>query len=303
MPRAARIKNDSGIYHIMVRSISDVPLFRDNKDKEKYIQLVKKYKLTFLFNVYAYCLMTTHAHMIIDTRGADISKIMKSINQCYSAYFNKKYNRHGHVFQDRFKSKLVDDENYALTLSAYIHNNCRDISKYKKCPEKYKYSTLGIYLGLTEDKFKILDNGYILGHFSENIDIARKSYLEFMNRVSESSQKIDVEFKEEGSDCRNERRILVRDFSYEEIVKFISKYINTCSNIRAKFTHKNTKLKALCIFVIRVLCNLSLTDICHELGNITISNICRLYNIGYSLITEEKEYENLIDDVIVGLAA
>ena len=81
MPRVARVKHENGIYHIMVRSISDIPLFRDSADKDKYLQLIKKYQGIYLFKVYAYCLMTTHGHMAIDCCGADISKIMKSINQ------------------------------------------------------------------------------------------------------------------------------------------------------------------------------------------------------------------------------
>ena len=85
MPRIARIKKLEGIYHIMVRSISDVSLFKDSKDKDIYLLLIKKYQKIYLFKVYAYCLMQTHGHIAIDCCGADISKIMKSINQCYAA--------------------------------------------------------------------------------------------------------------------------------------------------------------------------------------------------------------------------
>jgi REP element-mobilizing transposase RayT len=104
----------------MVRSISDVPLFRDDNDKDKYLLFIQKYQKKLGFKVYAYCLMTTHGHLIIDANGADISKVMHGINQCYAQYFNFRHKRHGHVFQDRFKSKVVDSEEYLFTLSAYI---------------------------------------------------------------------------------------------------------------------------------------------------------------------------------------
>lgn len=298
MPRVARVKNDGGIYHIMVRSISDVALFRDNADKDKYLHLIKKYQQIFLFKIYAYCLMTTHGHILIDCCGADISKIMKSINQCYAAYFNKKYNRHGHVFQDRFKSKLVDDERYLVTLSAYIHNNPKDISKYAKCTERYKYSSLGIYLGVFHDRFGILDTNFILGHFSINVDTARKSYLEYINRVTDRQEKVDVEFKNEGSECRSERKILLRDVKPENIISFVSKYTNQNFNIHIKFSHKHTDFKAVCVLVMRSLGNYTYKDICQFIGNVTISTIRRLCEKGYALVTEDARYTTLINDMI-----
>jgi REP element-mobilizing transposase RayT len=89
MPRCARIKSSDSIYHIMVRSISDVDLFCTNQDKDKYLSLIKKYQVLFAFKVYAYCIMNTHAHLIIDSAGADISRIMHAINQSYAQYYNK----------------------------------------------------------------------------------------------------------------------------------------------------------------------------------------------------------------------
>ncbi|MDP4090570.1 MAG: transposase [Bacillota bacterium] len=303
MPRVARIKNDVGIYHIMVRSISDVPLFRDSKDKERYLQLIRKYKQVFLFRLYAYCLMSTHAHLAIDSCGADISKIMKSINQSYSAYFNKKYKRHGHVFQDRFKSKLVDTEDYVMTLSVYIHNNPSDIAKYEKCVEKYRYSSLGIYLGILQDKLEILDMDYILGHFSSKKDNARKSYLEFTNRISDGPKKIDIEFKDEGSECRSERRILIRNYEQEKIISFISRYTGSDFNIHVRFNHKHSEQRALFILTVRALCNLSLKEICSVIGNITISAASRLFEKGYALIIGDTRYKGLIDDMVTEFSA
>ena len=298
MPRTARIRNEAGIYHIMVRSISDVPLFRDKQDKNMYLSLVKKYQIIFRFRVFAYCLMTTHAHIAIDCCGADISKIMKSINQCYSAYFNKKYNRHGHVFQDRFKSKLVCNDNYLLALTAYIHNNPKDITRYKNKVEKYEYSSLGIYLGIASDKFDILDIQFILGHFSSNLQRARVTYLEYINRVSDSPDKIDIEFKNEGSQCRTERKILIRNFVPEDIVNFIAKYTETPLNIHIKFNHRYNELKCLCVLIMRSLCNFSFKDICNYIGNITQSNLWQLCEKGYNLLTKNEKYSVLINDLI-----
>jgi len=163
MPRAARIKSTDSIYHIMVRSVGETILYKEEADKNKYLALIKRYQQTFNFKVYAYCLMSNHGHIILDGNGADISKIMHGINQCYAQYFNKKYSRHGHVFQDRFKSIIVNNDRYLIALSQYIHNNPRDIGGYEDKLEQYKYSSLGIYLGIREDNFDIVDTSFING--------------------------------------------------------------------------------------------------------------------------------------------
>lgn len=298
MPRTARVKNPAGVYHIMIRSISDVPLFRDNNDKDKFMNLIKKYQSMYLFKIYAYCLMTTHGHIAIDCCGADISKFMKSINQSYATYFNKKYKRHGHVFQDRFKSKLVEDDAGIIQLSVYIHNNPVDMKNYKDKIEKYKYSSLGIYLNIRKDELGILDTSFVLQLFSNIISNAKTSYLEYINRTTTSGYQSDIEFKNEGTESRNERKILIRDVPPKIIIDFIGKYIKEPFNLHVKYHHKNTKGRALSILVLRSLCNYTVKDICNFIGNITTSSISRLCDKGYKLVTANENYKNLFTDFI-----
>jgi putative transposase len=94
MPRIARVKAEDKIFHIMVRSIKEVPLLADKKDKELYMSIVAGYQKIYGFKVYAYCLMDNHAHFIIDVNGADISNIMHSINFKYAIIFNKRHGRY-----------------------------------------------------------------------------------------------------------------------------------------------------------------------------------------------------------------
>ena len=137
MPRCARVKEKDAIYHVMVKSITEIPLFKKDDDKNEYLNLMKKYQTIYGFKVYAYCIMSNHAHFIIDPRGADISKIMHGLNFKYAQTFNKNNKRNGHLFQDRFKSKIVKTDRYLLILSAYIHNNPLKIKGYEKCPVLY----------------------------------------------------------------------------------------------------------------------------------------------------------------------
>jgi REP element-mobilizing transposase RayT len=147
MARVERLKDSDAIYHIMCKSISEVDLYRDFDDKERYLLLVKKYKKLYNVKIYGYCLMDNHVHLLVDANGADISKVMHGINFSYAMYYNKKYQREGSLFKDRFKSKIVDSDRYLKTVSLYIHNNPTDIGEFKDCPEKYAFSSLGIYIG------------------------------------------------------------------------------------------------------------------------------------------------------------
>ncbi len=299
MPRALRIKNFDFIYHVMDRSNSGIPLFRDNKDKDKFLSYVKKYQEKLGFKVYAYCLMTTHAHLIIDASGADISTVMHGINLRYAIYFNCRYHRHGHVFQDRFKSKVVKDDSYLITLSAYIHNNPISIKKYRNCPEKFKYSTLGLYLGIGHDPYEIVDEEYVMGLFSENVKRARENYYMYVKLCKNEKIMNTVEFKDEKSQYRSERKPLVRDFNPNDIVDFIVNYTGVSSKLlHWKYKKEATESRALCVFLIRYYCDFTFSQICKVLGRLTLSRVSELEEIGYKLIKNDDRYKNIMDDFL-----
>ena len=304
MPRHARVKSFDSIYHIMVRSISDTPLFKCHQDKDVYLKIIKKYQGTFLLKVYAYCLMDSHAHMLIDCSGADISKIMHGINQCYAQYFNREYKRHGHLFQDRFKSKIVYDDRSLINASAYINKNPKDIKGYKGIEEKYRYSSFGIYMGIRNDEYDILDPYFVLNQFSNDLIVARKRYIEFIRRYDEDSEPEDMEFRHEVAEYRSERSILVRRVSPEKVVEFTSSYTNTDKKyINIKYIKDVKELKALSAFLMRCLCDMKEKDICSNMGNITQTHAARLYNIGRKLIEEKDEYRNIIQDFLTQTAS
>jgi len=301
MPRAKRVKNEelNYIYHVMDRSNSGIPLFRDDKDKDKFLSFIKKYQEKFDFRVYAYCLMTTHAHLIIDAHGADISQFMQRINLAYALYFNTRYHRHGHVFQDRFKSKVVDTGSYLLVLSAYIHNNPTSMKRYRDCPEKFKYSTLGLYLGLNDDPYKIVDQKFVMGLFSENVKKAREEYYAFVGLCNDEKKLATLEFEDEKSQYRSERKPLVRNFKPEDIVEFIVKYTGISKELlHWKNKKEATKSRALFVFLVRYYCNFTFKQICGVIGGLTLSRISQLEEIGYKLIKEDERYKNIMDDFL-----
>ncbi len=132
MPRSARMKSKTGIYHVMLRGINRQDIFEDEEDYMKMLSclegLVKRRDENGqlqppLCTIYAYCLMSNHIHLLVRERDNNLSEIVKRIGVVYAYYFNKKYGRYGHLFQDRFKSESVETSAYFLTLLRYIHQN------------------------------------------------------------------------------------------------------------------------------------------------------------------------------------
>ncbi|MCR1970737.1 transposase [Clostridium cochlearium] len=299
LPRVRRQKSEDAIYHVMVRSITEVPLFKKHEDKIRYLNKMREYQKQYGFKVYAYCLMTNHGHFIIDSNGADISKIMQGQNLSYAINFNKINKRRGPLFQDRFKSKIVDTQRYLITLSAYIHNNVLDIKGYEKCPEKYKYSSLKVYLGLEKDDTGLLDESFIMQFFSNNVKEARENYAKLVYICDGEKIKKELEFQDEKTEYRSERKIIVRNFEPDEILKFIEKETGINQIMYHIQKTQNSKIvKALACLFMRSFCNYRCKDICKVLGNITQSSISRLCSIGVELISTEDKYKDLMNKFI-----
>lgn len=295
MSRSARNKNENFTYHIIVRSVSDTELYKSDSDKQKYLNLIAKYMSIFAFKVYAYCLMDTHAHLIIDCCGADISKIMQGINQCYAQYYNKKYNRHGHLFQDRFKSKIVNTGSYLMKLSGYIHNNPSDIKRYSGKVEEYEFSSLGIYLGISEDLLNLVDSSFVMQLFSSNKKLSQLGYLRYIKTCNEESLKLIIEEKNDESKCLSERKIVRRNINPSDLICYLEKIIlkdNNNSNELA-FNHR-----AILCYTLRRFCALNFKDICHLVGLVSESTASKACFLGVQIINSNDEFKNIVQDIM-----
>lgn len=283
----------------MVRSISDTLLYKCEEDKHAYLRLIRKYQKTFMFKVYAYCIMDTHAHILIDSCGADISRIMHGINQCYAQYFNYTYKRHGHLFQDRFKSNIINDDRGLINVSAYINKNPKDIMGYEGMEEKYPYSSYGIYLGLRKDEYNILDKYFILNLFNNDTILARLRYKEFVKKYDDNRVKDEMEYRNERAQYRSERKILARDSKPGDVIDFVSSYVKQDKAfIHVKYIKNAADMKALSAFLMIGLCNLKQKEICSEIGSITQSHVSKLCMKGLKIILEKDRYKNIINDFL-----
>jgi len=139
MPRAAREKSQSETYHIMLRGINQQQIFEDEEDYQKFIEIVKAYQAISEYKVFAYCLMGNHIHLLMEFKKEPIEQVFKRIGSKYVYWYNVKYQRKGHLFQDRFKSEPVDDDPYFLTVIRYIHQNPEKAGISRK--EDYRWSS------------------------------------------------------------------------------------------------------------------------------------------------------------------
>ena len=143
MSRKARRGSISGYMHVIVRGIGRQILFEEASDYQHYLTQLEKYCLETDVKVCAYCLMENHVHLLLHGDIDSISLLMRKIGVSYSAFFNKKYERVGHLFQDRFLSEPVETEKYLLTVFRYILMNPQ---KAGIClANRYRWSSYNLY--------------------------------------------------------------------------------------------------------------------------------------------------------------
>lgn len=189
MPREKRVWYPGAIYHIVSRGNRQGHLFRDQLDFKFYLDVLRKIKDKCGFSLLAYCLMSNHIHLQIQTEDVEIWKLMHQINLFYAKYFNYKYDLVGHVFQGRYFSKLIEDDFYNLGVNRYIHLNPVEASVVDK-PEAYNKSSYQVYLGLKEDD--LINDKLILSLFSDD----RLLYKKFIES-EDINKELDQEIKKE----------------------------------------------------------------------------------------------------------
>lgn len=164
----------------MLRGINQQSIFECDEDYDKFIDVLEKTKKISGFELYAYCLMGNHVHLLIKEGIEEISAIMKRIGTSYVYWYNWQYNRKGHLFQDRFKSEAVEKDSYLLTVLRYIHQNPVKAGLSQTARE-YEWSSYGEYIG----KNRIADTGFILELFASEKKEAVLEFEKFNDRANE----------------------------------------------------------------------------------------------------------------------
>ena len=186
MARAARERSESCIYHVVLRGINRQDIFFDDDDFQRFLETIEQKKSESQFDLYGYCLMSNHVHILVREKSDKISRIMSRIGTSYAWWYNRKYDRSGHVFQGRYGSECVEDDTYLFTVIRYIHNNPVK-AKIVKEAEDYRWSSIHAYYGGREYPVGITEAEFILGMINENKTEAFKEFKEFMKQENDDN--------------------------------------------------------------------------------------------------------------------
>ena len=168
----------------MCRALNKQILFDEEEDFLFYLKLISDNKEKYGMNIYGYCLMTNHVHMLLYDKNDKLKLFMKSINVSYAKYYNTKYGRIGYVFNDRYHSEPVEKIKYFITCLRYIHQNP---VKAMLCDKtyKYKFSSIHAYRKETSNYLEIVDTSYMYKKFD------KKEFLKW-NEIDNHDRCMDI---------------------------------------------------------------------------------------------------------------
>lgn len=251
MPRQSRPQSISGVYHVMMRGNEKKDIFLDNEDRNKLLDILFDKKLVSGYKLYAYCLMNNHIHLILKECGEQLSVCLKRVNVSYAYYFNKKYLRVGHLFQDRFKSECIDTLKYLLAAVRYVHNNPVKAKIVDK-PGDYPWSSYDSYIKTTNNSI-LIDSDEVLSIFSSNGKHAARRFILFS--------------QEDNDDCfidcpmdDDKKEVLINNLSSAKA--YVERFLcNNSTNLDKIKDKANISLRNSLITYIKSNSNLSIREI------------------------------------------
>lgn len=188
MGKKPRTKSKTGIYHVMFRGINKQIIFEEDADKNRFLYVLKRYKKICNFQLYSFCLMDNHVHLLLKETDEGISDVVKKISSSYAVWFNIKYKRCGSLYQRPFRSENVENPEYFRRVVRYIHQN----------PLK-----AGIASNVFETKWtsiheffrepSLIDRDVVLNSFSKGKTNAIEKFKGFMEETNEDQFLDDVE--------------------------------------------------------------------------------------------------------------
>jgi REP element-mobilizing transposase RayT len=178
MARPLRIEYSGAVYHITSRGNEKKPIFKDERDREIFLDTLSQVDKRYNWLCHAYCLMNNHYHLIIETPDGNLSAGMRQLNGVYTQAFNKRHNRVGHLFQGRYKAILIQKDSHLLAVCRYVVLNPVRAKAVKK-PYQWKWSSYQATAGIGKPH-PCLTTEWILNQFGSTRRIAEKAYRKFV---------------------------------------------------------------------------------------------------------------------------
>ena len=237
MARQKRAHSETGIYHVMLRGINKQQVFFDRDDYIMFLDVLSQTKTESGFKLHAYCLMNNHVHLLIQEHDEPISMIFKRLGDRFIYWYNLKHDRIGGIFQGRFRSVPVNNDEYFISVLKYIHQNPVKAGLVKDCSE-YEFSSYDAYF----KSASFVDTGYALELIGVN------EFIRIHNEpINETHLDIDEEAKVRLND--NEAKRIFESItlckSPDEFQKLAGDYKKTCIK---DLREKGLTIRQVCLF-------------------------------------------------------
>jgi putative transposase len=192
MPRQARLDAPGTLHHVMVRGIDGVAIFWDAQDREDFTSRIEHLVDSTATRILAWVLMDNHIHVLLFSGPSGIAAFMRRLLTGYAIGFNRRYRRKGHLFQNRYKSIVCDEDAYLLELVRYIHLNPVRASVVKSLEEldRYRWSGHSVLVGKRDNEWQECE--YVLRHFSEKPKKAMRLYRQFVHEGAHNGRRMDL---------------------------------------------------------------------------------------------------------------
>ena len=182
MPRKARIDAPGALHHLIIRGIERRRIFTDDQDRDNFIERLGEIVTETKTFCFAWALIPNHAHILLRSGQTPLATVMRRLLTGYAVWYNRRHRRHGHLFQNRYKSILCQEDAYLLELVRYIHLNPLRAKIVKSLAEsdKYPYSGHSTLTGKRQREFQ--DTDYVLRLFGGKVSAARRAYRAYVKK-------------------------------------------------------------------------------------------------------------------------
>ncbi len=220
MARSARIPSGSNIYHVMMRGVNRQNIFEDDEDRRYFMTLLAACRKVSGFRLYAFVLMANHVHLLMKPEEEPLDSTIKRIGTRYAIWFNQKYQRVGHLFQDRYRSEPVESDGYFLTVLRYILQNPVKAGQANH-PGAWRWSS---FLAYEKGKGTITDTQYALEFFG-----SREELVEYLTQPNEDAAMDEEAFDRElREDLAKEKMVRISGCTsaseYQRLDRKVQKY-------------------------------------------------------------------------------
>lgn len=192
MPRQPRLDAPGTLHHVMGRGIEKTKIFRQDGDREDFLSRIAGLCKEGFLSVYAWALMDTHFHLLVKTRGQTLSKSMRKLLTGYVINFNRRHKRYGHLFQNRYKSIVCEEDPYLLEITRYIHLNPVRAGLVKDMRGLSKYPWAGHAVLMGSGKRDWQDRETVLSYFGGKRRQAISGYEEFVREGISKGKRPDL---------------------------------------------------------------------------------------------------------------